>query len=233
MNKLEEIFSKEWYKELSEFLHSENFRYVGRTLLELTKQNVEIAPTFKDTFRAFKECTWNNLHTVILGLDPYPGRLPSGNYVADGLAFSSKYSEKCPKSLNYLFNAIEESIYNKGGYYPENYDLARWANQGVLLLNSALSFPIKEKSGAHLLLWQGFISFVLKKINDRKENISFILMGKDAGKFEYLLTNETFDVLKCEHPSAANYHGGKWNYNNVFEKVKDFQKSKNNIKIIW
>lgn len=227
------MFEPGWYKQLEDQLHSEGFRDIARYLMKIHKAGVETAPSFNDTFQAFKECSWSNLNTVILGMDPYPGKLKTNEYVADGLAFSSRYSTTCPKSLSYIFNAVDEDINNKSGYYPKNYDLARWSEQGILLLNCALSFPLKEKAGAHIELWRPFIEVVLKAINERKDSVAFILMGNYAKAYRRLLTNETFAIYTCEHPSAANYHGGKWRHENVFSAVDGFHKFKNNIKIKW
>ena len=234
MSKLREMFGEGWYNALGEYLQSPNFRTeIGSGLLTLSKKGVEITPKFTDTFRAFKECPWEKIHTVILGMDPYPGKIDKTTYVADGLAFSSRDSKTCPKSLQFIFNAVNKDIYDNAGYYPENFDLKRWANQGILLLNCALSLPIKEKSGTHIELWRLFITKVLSLINSEKKNIGFILMGQHAKIYSRLLNNSTFAVYSCNHPSSANYNGGKWNHEGVFKALDAYHRTINNIKIDW
>jgi uracil-DNA glycosylase len=237
MSKLNEMFEAGWYKELEEHLKSPSFRQVGQTLHDMAKRRIEIAPKFEDTFRAFKECPWGKLHTVILGQDPYPGKIDPKTYVADGIAFSSKNSKKIPKSLDYIMKAIDEDIF-AGTNFDElpNFDLTRWANQGILLLNTALTFPINtdSKSGAHANLWNPFITTVLRTINSRKDSIAFGLMGSYAKAYRQLLTNESFAVYTCEHPAAALYNKkGKWDHEFIFKRIDSFHKFKNNIHIQW
>lgn len=231
--KLKQMFGDGWYHLLKDYLGSVSFRNIGERLYRMSKDKVEITPRFPDTFRAFKECPLNAFHSVVLGMDPYPGRVPNTvHYVADGLAFSSRNSVTCPKSLQYIFHAIDEDIYGKAGYYPENFDLKRWANQGILLLNCALSLPMGEKAGAHIELWSDFITYVLQSINKERSGIGFILMGSYARNYKKLLTNDTFGIYECEHPSRANYTG-KWDHNKVFLGLKGYQKMMNNIDIVW
>jgi uracil-DNA glycosylase len=201
----------------------------------MAKSGTRITPRFPDTFRAFKECKWDDLHTVILGQDPYPGIIDNTTPVADGLAFSSRYSKTCPKSLAQVVRAIDIDIYNSTGYdIGDDFDLSRWANQGILLLNTALSLPLGHKSGAHVNLWHPFITYVLKTINERKDSVAFILMGRYAKAYKPLLKNETFAIYSCEHPSASVYRtGGKWDHEGVFKAVDSFHKSINNLSISW
>lgn len=66
---LEELFEEGWWEQLSPFLHSESFKYIGKSLIYECRKLVEITPPFNITFRAFKECPWDKLHTVLLGQD--------------------------------------------------------------------------------------------------------------------------------------------------------------------
>lgn len=195
---------------------------------------MQLTPRFSDTFRAFKECPWDKLNTVILGLDPYPGKIDSTTFVADGLAFSSKYSTKCPKSLNQILSAIDRDVYKGAGFgLGETFDLTKWANQGILLINCALTYPIGQKSGAHINLWYPFITYVLKTINQYKDTVAIALMGREAKAYRPIFTNEGFGIYTCEHPSAANHRGGKWKDEGIFGAISAYQGFINNIKIDW
>lgn len=236
MSKLKEMFEDGWYKVLESHLQSQAFREIGFRLKEMSKNKVEITPRFEDTFRAFKECSWENLHTVLIGQDPYPGVIDRQKriYVADGLAFSSRYSEKIPKSLAHIYTAVDQDIYNGESLdITDTFDLVKWANQGILLLNAALSFPVGQKSGAHVNLWQPFISYVLKTINGRKDSIAFGLFGSYAKAYKPFLNNDTFGVYTCEHPAAADYRMSTWKHEGIFKAIDGFQKSMNNINIKW
>lgn len=200
----------------------------------MAKAKTVITPKFDDTFRAFKECKWSNLHTVLLGQDPYPGKVDATTFVADGLAFSSKNAKKCPKSLELIYNAVDQDIYMGGALHlTDTFDLVKWAKQGILLINCALTFPVGSKSAAHVNLWHPFITYVLKTINKNKETVAFGLFGAYARAYKHLLTNSSFGVFYCEHPSASLHKGGKWNHNGIFKQIDGYQKMMNNIKIDW
>ena len=95
MNKLKELFPHGWYNLLEDTLVGKPFKNIGNELLRLSNEGVKITPTFNDTFRAFQECPLNKLNSIIIGMDPYPGRV-GGKYVADGIAFSSRDSINRP-----------------------------------------------------------------------------------------------------------------------------------------
>lgn len=227
-------FEKGWYEILKPYFQTNHFKDIGKQLIEISKQQ-RVVPEFKDTFRAFRECSWSNLNTVILGMDPYPGINPNGSCVADGLAFSARYSTKCPKSLDYIYKAIDYDIYkNESTVLGNTLDLSYLANQGILLLNCALTFPIGGKAGDHIELWRPFIAHVLKIINEKKSMMAYILMGKPARQYKNILDDETAFIVECEHPARAVYNEkGIWNHNNVFDQVNNFHKTFNNIKINW
>jgi len=235
--KLENLFEKEWYEYLSPFLKSQEFIKIGKTLNKLRESGVRCTPDFTNTFRAFKECPWRKLSCVILGLDPYPGVNKDGTLVADGLAFSSNTAKTCPVSLNKIFEAIDRDIYSvqdNNFALTETFDLTKWANQGVLLLNCALSFPLDgSKSGAHVELWQPFIYEVIRLIKEHKDVCSFILMGTEAKKyFKILSQKESFQVVTCVHPAASRYTGGVWQHERVFAQANAYL-NYFNIRINW
>lgn len=234
MKKLEEMFEKGWYEQLSPFFNTETFKNIGKQLVREAKAGATITPKFNDTFRAFKECRWSSLHTVIVGLDPYPGKNPNNSLIADGLAFSARESMSCPKSLRYILEALDSGVLGGQGYnLTDGFDLTHWARQGILLLNSALTLPLGAKAGAHVELWRPFITHVLKHINEHKDSIGAVFFGSVARSYMPLLTNQTYFVASCEHPSAANYHGGKWAHEDVLTRLTAFHNAFNNIKIEW
>ena len=234
MSKLEEMFRNGWYPILKEHLHSESFRNLGKELKTYSNNRVEITPKFQDTFRAFQECPYSILNTIIIGTDPYPNKVSNGVYVADGLAFSSRDSKTCPRVLDYILNAIDETIYNGEGYnLTKSYDLKKWANQGVLLLNSALTLPLNRRTGEHLKIWNPFITYVLRELNLRKDNLGVILIGETAKSFKPLITNLTWGTYECEHPETVSYYGKKWNHENVFKNLNSYHKFLNNLEINW
>lgn len=156
---------------------------------------------------------------------PYPGKIDEHIYVADGIAFSSRLSTRIPKSLDYIYKALGEG--------RDALDLTHWANDGILLLNCALTFPIKGKSGAHIALWRPFITEVLRLINEKKEGIAFGLMGAPAKVYHSIITAPSHGVFSCEHPAAPSYHGGTWKHANIFSRIASYHRFMNNIEMKW
>ena len=177
-------------------------------------------PIYKDIFNAFLECPYKDVKVVIIGQDPYPQL-----GVADGIAFSCSNKGKAEKSLQYILKQITNSV----DYTPEQCDLRRWANQGVLLLNTALTVQI-GKIGSHYTIWSGFINALLQELNKR-DDLVIALLGKKAEEYEMLLSNNT--IFKVSHPASAAYKGGEWNSNDLFNKINEQLKLKNKSLINW
>jgi len=129
-----------WGQQLKGFLLSDDFYSLLNKLLDQANDQKRFTPTMKQVFRAFEECPYDKLKVIIVTQDPYPY---AG--VADGIAFSCSNTGKIAASLKYIFKDIETNVYLDG--YEWNPDLARWSNQGVLMLNTALTTVRKLRSG--------------------------------------------------------------------------------------
>lgn len=231
---LKEQFDEGWWLKLSPFLTSEAFERIGK-MLTLQSRIASITPRFNDTFRAFKECPYKDLKVVILGLDPYPTE-----GVADGIAFSARnHPLNPPKSLEFIINSLERDVYggfaighNEEFYNP---DLTRWANQGVLMLNCALS-TIVGKTGAHLELWSPFIKEVFRVLRENNTGLVYILLGAQAKMWITDINTKTNTVLTASHPNSCTYQNVKeWNCNRVFSLTNKILEEANgaDAKILW
>jgi len=196
-----DIESSGWADILFPYIDSKLYDDLTDSLVSLVEQGKRFTPKFKDIFNAFKECKYDDLKVVIVGQDPYP-QLGS----ADGLAFSCSKKDKVEKSLQYINKAIDR----------DHTDLRCWANQGVLLINTALTVEV-NKIGSHFWNWKPFTEHLFSKINQDNKDIVFILMGKKAEAWERLISNQK--ILKCTHPASAAYRGGVWDSNDVFNKT--------------
>ena len=136
-----DVEKSNWGNILTPFIESKAFDEVVDSLVSLVNSGKRFTPKFKDVFNAFKECDYNDLKVVIVGQDPYP-QLGS----ADGLAFSCSKKGKAEKSLQYINKAID----------TDHTDLRCWADQGVLLINTALTVEINKGTS---------IAFTLSKAN--------------------------------------------------------------------
>ena len=208
-----------WDDILLPFINSKAYDDVVTSLVSLVEGGQRFTPQFKDIFNAFKECDYDNLKVVIVGQDPYP-QLD----VADGIAFSCSKKGKTEKSLQYIFKALY------GEYEGYNNDLRRWANQGVLLINTALTVEV-NKIGSHYWNWKPFTEYLFTTLNKKNKDVVYILMGRKAEAWQLLLSNQK--LLKCSHPASAAYRGGIWDSNDVFKKANDELEKQNKTLISW
>lgn len=179
-------FDKQYYQVLRGFLKHEY-------------ANEIIYPSMYDIFNAFKATPYSDVKVVIIGQDPY--HRPNQ---AHGMAFSVKEGIQIPASLK---NIYKELITDIGIRMPNTGHLMPWAKQGVLLLNTVLTVregrPLSHKGYG----WESFTDNVLKKLNEHRTPIVFLLWGAPARKKAMLITNPKHMKLYCAHPSplSANY----------------------------
>lgn len=222
-----EIFGKDWARILKPFLQSDEWKTIRGEIAKMAKNNVEFYPKVDDIFRAFETCPYGEMSTVILTTNPY-------DVQNDGLAFSCKtadFGDKCPPVLEAIFDGIEQDVCN-GLYLNRESDLWRWADQGVLLLNTDLT-TIKGKPGAHQKLWFPFVKYVIKTIATYNTGICYILVGSFAQKFAQYINPKNNDIFMLEHPMVAVKEKRKWKHENVFSRVSAITNLLNNRSIDW
>ena len=156
-----------------------------------------ICPQLKDIFKAFLLCPLRNLRVVIIGQDPYPQK-----GVATGLAFANS-SDTPENSYSPSLEILRESVidytipHRTITFDP---DLEKWEEQGVLLLNSALTCEL-EKVGSHTLLWRPFITSFLTNLSKCSTGIVYVLMGNQAQTLEPYINHQFNHVIRIRHPS--------------------------------
>ncbi len=186
---LKNEFSKPYFQQLATFLKTE--KAAGKT----------IYPPGSLIFNAFNQTPFSKVKVVLLGQDPYhgPGQ-------AHGLSFSVPNGIKPPPSLVNIFKEIENDI---GVAMPASYgNLTRWAEQGVLLLNAALTVRANEPFSHAKCGWAEFTDGVIQKISDEKKGIVFLLWGRFAQDKQALIDETKHFVLKAAHPSPFSAEKG-------------------------
>ena len=170
-----------WEKELIEIFNSDFF-------IELTKnvrneyKKYKVFPQGKNIFNAFNLCPFDKLKVVILGQDPY-----HGINQANGLCFSVNKGVTVPPSLKNIYKELRNNFEN---YKYGDGDLSKWAEDGVLLLNSILTVR-KGLPGSHKDIgWEKFTDMVINLISKRKNNIVFLLWGSFAKSKIKLIENK-------------------------------------------
>ncbi len=186
---LKSEFNKTYFQQIVTFLKTE--KALGKT----------IYPPGPLIFNAFNSTPFEEVKVVILGQDPY-----HGEGQAHGLSFSVPTGVKPPPSLANIFKELATDI---GSDMPENYgNLTKWAQQGVLLLNAALTVRAGEPLSHAKYGWADFTDAVISKISDHKTGVVFLLWGKFAQQKQVLIDETKHHVLKAAHPSPLSAHTG-------------------------
>lgn len=184
---LHEEFSKEYFKNLVNFIKEEKSRY-------------KIYPPGSLIFNAFNTTPVNKIKVVILGQDPY-----HGEGQAHGLCFSVPLGIKPPPSLINIFKELNSDL---GIAFPKHGNLTSWAEQGVLLLNATLTVRANSPGSHQNKGWETFTDAVIKTLNDTKNNLVFILWGNYAKAKQNLINPEKHLILTAAHPSPFSANSG-------------------------
>jgi len=208
---LKDEFNKDYYLKLRSFLKQE---YTTKT----------IYPSMYDIFNALKYTDYNDTKVVILGQDPY-----HGEGEAHGLAFSVKEDIPIPPSLKNIYKELNTSL---GCYIPNNGYLKKWADQGVLLLNAALTVQ-KDMANSHRGKgWEIFTDEVIKKLSQREKPVIFMLWGNNAKEKRQYIDTQKHHILMSVHPSPLSASRGFFGCNH-FKKANEILESMGEKPIDW
>lgn len=204
-------FDKPYYRDLRKFLVSEY------------RDNV-IYPDMYDIFNSLHYTDYNDVKVVILGQDPYHG--PNQ---AHGLSFSVKPGVTTPPSLRNIFKELNTDL---GCYIPNNGYLKKWADEGVLLLNTVLTVQSGNANSHKSKGWTIFTDKIISALNERKDPIVFILWGNNAISKKILITNKDHFILQSVHPSPLSATRG-FIGSKPFSKTNNFLISRDKEPIDW
>lgn len=202
---LKDEFNKEYMILLQAFLKEE---YLSKV----------IYPDRENIFRSLEILPYNQVRVVILGQDPYHG---SGQ--ANGLAFAVKDGIPTPPSLQNIFKEIKSSY----GEVPNSTTLEGWAEQGVLLLNTALTVREGAPNSHKDRGWEIFTNKIIEILGSRESPTVFILWGASARNKKILISNKNHLILEAPHPSPLSAHRGFLGCGH-FTKANEFLKDKIN-----
>ena len=217
------VLEPSWKNALAPFFQSEIFS-------ELTKfvrkeyQTHQIFPPGKQIFSAFWHCPLPSVKVVILGQDPY-----HGEGQANGLAFSVAPGIPFPPSLLNIFKELKTDL---GVPLPPDGDLARWAAQGVFLMDATLTVRANEAGSHQNQGWEYFTDEVIQTLSREREKLVFVLWGAFAHKKEALIDSDKHFILKAPHPSPLAAHRGFWGCKH-FSQANDYLASTGQTPISW
>ncbi len=187
-------------------------------------QSKEIYPPKENWYKAFEYSSCASTKVIILGQDPY-----HGINQAEGLSFSVPEGVPIPPSLRNIYIEIKSDL---GITTPNHGHLSHWAKQGVLLLNSVLTVEKNSPASHANQGWETFTDNVIKLLNEKKDNLVFLLWGAYAGKKSELINSERHLVLNAPHPSPFSANKGFFGCEH-FSKTNKYLLSTDQIPIEW
>jgi uracil-DNA glycosylase len=213
-------FQKSYFQDLIAFVQKQRKQFPE-----------SIFPAENQTFQALNLCAIEKIKVVILGQDPYPTK---GH--ANGLSFSVQPNvAPLPKSLQNIFKELKSD-------YPakevQHGDLSAWAEQGVLLLNTTLTVQEGIPNSHSKQGWEIFTDEIILKISENREQVVFLLFGKNAHSKEKLIDVNKHLVIKTSHPSPLGvFKNGKdfvaFHGSNIFTLTNSHLKSQGKEEINW
>lgn len=180
-------FSKPYYKKLYTRVNEEYAHY-------------QIFPPADDIFNAFALTPLKKVKVVILGQDPY-----HGDGQAHGLCFSVRPDVEIPPSLVNIYKELQTDC---GCYIPNNGYLTKWADQGVLLLNTVLTVRAHQANSHRGIGWEEFTDAAIRILNEQDRPMVFILWGRPAQMKKAMLNNPRHLILEAPHPSPLSAYRG-------------------------
>lgn len=204
-------FQKPYYKKLHETIVQEY-------------QTRQIFPEAEDLFNAFHLTPLKDVKVVIFGQDPYHN---VGQ--AHGLCFSVKPGVEIPPSLVNIYKELQDDL---GCYIPNNGYLVKWAEQGVLLLNTVLTVRAHQANSHRGIGWEEFTDAAIRILNEQDRPIVFILWGRPAQMKKSMLNNPNHLILEAPHPSPLSSYRGFFG-SRPFSKANQFLKEHGIEPIDW
>jgi uracil-DNA glycosylase len=184
---LRDEFNAGYFKDLKEFLVEE-------------KKHYTIFPPGNLIFNAFNLTPFDKVKVVLIGQDPY-----HNIHQAHGLCFSVQPGIEHPRSLINIFKELHDDL---GFEIPQNGNLEKWAQQGVLLLNATLTVRAHQAGSHQNHGWEIFTDAVIRKLSENKEGLVFLLWGNYAQAKENLIDTSKHYILKTVHPSPLSASRG-------------------------
>ena len=213
----------DWDEVLSDLFQSENYKKI-REFLKEEYSTYTIYPSMYDIFNAFKMTPYKSIKAVILGQDPYhePNQ-------AHGLCFSVKDGCVPPPSLINIFKEMKSDL---GLEPPKSGNLTKWAERGVLLLNTTLTVRRGAANSHSKCGWTAFTDDVIKKISAREKPVVFILWGGNARAKKPLIDTERHFIVESAHPSPLSCYNGFFG-SKPFSKTNGFLERVGEEPINW
>ena len=209
---LDDEFHKPYYKNLYLFVREEYGKRV-------------VYPPADDIFNAFHFTPLSKVKVLLLGQDPY-----HNEHQAHGMSFSVLPDQReIPPSLHNIYQELHDDL---DCYIPDNGYLQKWADQGVLLLNTVLTVRAHQANSHQGKGWETFTDAVIQAVNEQDRPIVYLLWGRPAQSKIPMLTNPKHLILKAPHPSPLSAYRGFFGCRH-FSQCNEFLKANGEEPIDW
>ncbi len=189
----------DWKEPLAPLFADEKYKRIRQFLIEEYKTRV-IYPDMYDLYNCFRFTPFKDLRVVLLGQDPYHN---VGQ--AHGLCFSVQDGIQFPPSLVNIFKELNSDL---GYSIPKSGNLTKWANEGVLLMNTSLTVREHQANSHSKCGWAWFTDSVIQLISEQKEHVVFILWGGNARSKKPLIDKTKHFIIESAHPSPLSAYNG-------------------------
>lgn len=226
-SKFQDFFHESWREDMREFIESKECWDIYQFLKSQPRNSV--IPKADLLWKPFLYTPKNKLKVVFIGLSPYHTRSYNKDF-ADGLCFSTSL-EKEPPSLQLIWDAVFDDLGERG---QRETSLTRWAEEGVLLLNAALTTTYL-KAGNHVDLWKPFWSYMYQNVFSKINGLIFVYFGKDASRLHKMETPFIHYNIILNHPAFYARTGEPFEHNRCFTKINTILSQNNgqDYKIKW
>ncbi len=205
-------FKKPYYRTLYQFVREEYSTHV-------------VYPPAEDIFNALHFTPLKEVKVLILGQDPY-----HNEHQAHGLSFSVPPDQReIPPSLQNIYKELQDDL---GCRIPNNGYLKKWADQGVLLLNTVLTVRAHQANSHQGRGWEQFTDAIIQAVNSQERPIVYMLWGRPAQSKIPMLNNPEHLILKAPHPSPLSAYRGFFGCRH-FSKANEFLESHGIAPIDW
>ena len=213
----------DWNEPLAPLFADERYQKI-RDFLKHEYSHCIVYPDMYDIFNCFRFTPYSEVKVVLLGQDPY-----HNEGQAHGLCFSVKDGVPKPPSLENMLKELKSDL---GFSAPVSGNLTKWAKEGVLLMNTALTVREHQANSHENGGWSWFTDSVISLLSKQKEHLVFILWGGNARRKASLIDRRKHMILECAHPSPLSAYNGFFGCRH-YSKTNEYLKSVGKTPINW
>lgn len=225
-NLFKDHFHPSWWKKMKPWIESDECNEIYRFLKSESQRGVKLTPLSNSVYNCFLKCSYDDLKLVICGTAPYSFIKDDNILVADGLLLGCSNTNYVHPHLYQFYNAIEKELFDGLNLnYIKNPDISYLAEEGVLMLNSALTTEI-GKENAHKELWKPFMKYLFEEILIGT-NVPVLFLGEnDIKKYT---KNYSCVFSTSKHPSSVT----EWESEGMFTKINKILLDGNWYSVNW